>query len=180
MAPYSSSARSAWSFGTADSVSELTLTVLRLAFLAALWAFVLVVAAVMRTDLFGQRVSQARRAGKPAVKQARVAKPPKPAKSKRGNAHTLLVTDGSLKGTSITLGTTPITIGRSPESTLVIDDDYASNQHARIYPHQDHWVVEDLGSTNGTYLQRQRVAGPTVVPVGVPIRIGKTVLELRK
>jgi len=162
-------------------VSELTLTVLRLAFLAAIWAFVLTVAAVMRTDLFGQRVSQAgRRPAKPAIKQAKAPKPPKQTKAKRGNAHSLLVTDGSLKGTSITLGSSTITIGRSPESTLVIDDDYASNQHARIYQHQDHWVVEDLGSTNGTYLQRTRVAGPTVVPVGVPIRIGKTVLELRK
>ena len=162
-------------------MSELTLTVLRLAFLAAIWAFVLTVAAVMRTDLFGQRVSQAgRRPAKPAIKQGKPPKPPKQAKAKRGNAHSLLVTDGSLKGTSITLGTSAITIGRSPESTLVIDDDYASNQHARLYQHQDHWVVEDLGSTNGTYLQRTRVAGPTVVPVGVPIRIGKTVLELRK
>lgn len=162
-------------------MSELTLTVLRLAFLAAIWAFVLTVAAVMRTDLFGQRVSQAgRRSTKPAIKQAKAPKPPKPAKAKRGNAHSLLVTDGSLKGTSITLGTSTITIGRSPESTLVIDDDYASNQHARLYQHQDQWVVEDLGSTNGTYLQRTRIAGPTVVPVGVPIRIGKTVLELRK
>ena len=163
-------------------MSELTLTVLRLGFLAVLWAFVLIVAGVMRTDLFGNRVSQGGRAGraiKPA-KSAKLAKPPKPSKSKRGTARALFVVEGSLKGTAVTLGPNPITIGRSPESTLVIDDDYASSHHARIYPHNDSWVVEDLGSTNGTYLQRTRVAAPTVVPIGVPIRIGKTVLELRK
>ena len=52
-----------------------------------------------------------------------------------------------------------MTIGRSADSTLVIDDDYASNHHARIYPHEQNWVVEDLGSTNGTYLRRTRVDG---------------------
>lgn len=162
-------------------MSELTLTVLRLAFLAALWAFVLMVAAVMRSDLFGQRVSQSgRRTAKPTNKPPQRPKQPKPAKAKRGTPRSLIVTEGSLQGTSINLSSQPITIGRSPESTLVIDDDYASNHHARIYPHHETWVVEDLGSTNGTYVQRTRVTVPTAVPVGVPIRIGKTVLELRK
>lgn len=159
-------------------MSELTLTVIRLAFLIALWACVLTVAAVMRTDLFGQRVSQSgRRANKPVTKPAGRSKP---VKTKRGTPRTLIVTEGSLQGTSINLGSQPITIGRSPDSTLVIDDDYASSHHAKIYPHLDGWVVEDLGSTNGTYVQRSRVSLPTAVPVGVPIRIGKTVLELRK
>jgi pSer/pThr/pTyr-binding forkhead associated (FHA) protein len=160
-------------------MSELTLTVIRLAFLAVLWAFVLTVAGVMRTDLFGQRLTQ----GRPVKAQPRPTKAPKPAKTsrnKRGTARALVVTEGSLKGTSITLNDNAITIGRSPDSNLVIDDDYASNHHARVYPHNSTWVVEDLGSTNGTYLQRARVTAPTVVPLGVSIRIGKTVLELRK
>lgn len=161
-------------------MSELTLTVIRLAFLAVLWAFVLTVAGVMRTDLFGQRVTQAGRAVKAQVKQPKATKAPKAPKAKRGTARALVVTDGSLKGTAITLTDNPVTIGRSADSTLVIDDDYASNHHARVYPHNGAWVVEDLGSTNGTYLQRARVTAPTVVPLGVPIRIGKTVLELRK
>jgi pSer/pThr/pTyr-binding forkhead associated (FHA) protein len=62
----------------------------------------------------------------------------------------------------------------------VLNDDYASTYHARIFPQDGQWLVEDLGSTNGTYLDRQKVARPTPVPVGVPIRIGKTVLELRR
>lgn len=161
-------------------MSELTLTVIRLGFLAVLWAFVLVVAGVMRTDLFGQRVSGGRTRTKAAPKPTKQAKPPKPAKAKRGTPRTLYVSEGSLQGTSVNLAGGALTIGRSPECTLVIDDDYASSHHARIYPHNDGWVVEDLGSTNGTYLQNKRVTGPTVVRVGMPIRIGKTVLELRK
>ena len=62
----------------------------------------------------------------------------------------------------------------------MLDDDYASSRHARFFPKDGQWLVEDLGSTNGTYLDRTKVTGPTPVPLGVPIRIGKTVLELRK
>jgi pSer/pThr/pTyr-binding forkhead associated (FHA) protein len=63
----------------------------------------------------------------------------------------------------------------------VLDDDFASSRHARIFPDPSgQWVVEDLGSTNGTYLDRTKLTAPTPVPLGVPIRIGKTVLELRK
>ena len=162
-------------------MSELTLTVLRLGFLVLLWTFVLTLAGVMRADLFGPRV--ARQKVSKASARAAAVKQPKPQKSKagrRGQARTLTVVEGSLSGTSITLGTAPITIGRSADCTVVIDDDYASNHHARISPHEGDWVIEDLGSTNGTYVQRTRVTAPLRVPIGTPIRIGKTVLELRK
>jgi pSer/pThr/pTyr-binding forkhead associated (FHA) protein len=80
----------------------------------------------------------------------------------------------------VPLSDAPITIGRAADSTIVLDDDYASSHHARVYPHDGMWLVEDLGSTNGTYLDRRKVDGPTPVQIGIPIRIGKTVLELRK
>ena len=162
-------------------MSELTLTVLRLGFLALLWTFVLTLAGVMRSDLFGPRVNR-KRTPKSAGKSS-APKQPKAAKQKpgrRGSARTLTVLEGSLAGTTINLGTAPITIGRSGDCTVVIDDDYASNHHARITPQEGGWVIEDLGSTNGTYVQRTRVTGPVRVPIGTPIRIGKTVLELRK
>ncbi|MEU3572298.1 FHA domain-containing protein, partial [Kitasatospora sp. NPDC036755] len=74
-----------------------------------------------------------------------------------------------------------ITLGRAHDSTIVLDDDYASSRHARIYPDQTgQWTVEDLGSTNGTYLDRQRLTAPTPLQPGMPIRIGRTVIELRK
>jgi pSer/pThr/pTyr-binding forkhead associated (FHA) protein len=90
------------------------------------------------------------------------------------------VTQGALSGTSVRLGEAPVTLGRSHDSTIVLDDDYVSTRHARVYPRDGQWLVEDLGSTNGTYLDRTKVNGPTPVQIGVPIRVGKTVVELRK
>jgi pSer/pThr/pTyr-binding forkhead associated (FHA) protein len=154
-------------------VSELTLTVLRLGFIAVLWVFVLAVAGVMRADLFGQRVTQRTKPPKSAPK-------PSAPKTKKGTARTLVVLEGSLAGTPIALSDQAVTIGRAPDSTLVLDDDYVSSRHARLVPQQGRWLIEDMGSTNGTYLDRARISVPTVVPLGTPIRIGKTVLELRK
>jgi pSer/pThr/pTyr-binding forkhead associated (FHA) protein len=91
-----------------------------------------------------------------------------------------VVTEGALAGTSLTLSDAPVTIGRADDSTLVLTDDYASSRHARLVPGEGAWMVEDLGSTNGTYLGQAKVARPTAVPLGAPIRIGKTVLELRR
>ncbi len=135
------------------------------------------VVGVIRRDLFaGARATGwSRRPGGSAS-----ATGGRPAKVKRGRAaHQLVVTDGALAGTRITLGETPITIGRAEDSTLVITDDYASARHARLVPRAGQWFVEDLGSTNGTYLDRAKVTAPTPVPLGVPIRIGRTSLELR-
>ena len=117
---------------------------------------------------------------------AKPEKPPKPgkepkaAKPKRGQPKTLTVTAGSLAGTTIELAEAAITLGRAADNTLVLDDDYASGHHARLRPYDGGWLVEDLGSTNGTFLDKAKVSAPTPVPVGVPVRIGKTALELRK
>jgi pSer/pThr/pTyr-binding forkhead associated (FHA) protein len=96
----------------------------------------------------------------------------------RGPKH-LVVTAGPLSGTRITLGEQAILIGRADDSTLVLTDDFASSRHARLTNRSGQWYVEDLGSTNGTYLDQQRVQGPLLVGPGQPIRIGQTVLELR-
>lgn len=156
-------------------MSELTLTIIKLGFLAVLWLFVVTALSVMRGDLYGA----ARPAPAPA-RPVRVPKPPRQTRPKRGAPSRLLVTEGALAGTSVTLGDAPVTMGRAPDSTLVLNDDYASNRHARLFPRDGQWFVEDLGSTNGTYLARQKVTGPTPVPMGAPIRVGKTVVELRK
>ncbi|MGN6245989.1 MAG: FHA domain-containing protein FhaB/FipA [Motilibacteraceae bacterium] len=168
------------------NVSELTLTIIKLGFLAVLWLFVLTAVSVMRSDLFGTKVAGRNgaapaRAGK-APKPAKPVKPARPARGARGRGEpsVLVVTAGSLAGTSLRLGEVPVTIGRAQDSTLVLDDDYASGRHARLFPQEGRWFVEDLGSTNGTYLDRQKVTAPTPVPLGVPVRVGKTVVELRK
>jgi hypothetical protein len=190
-------------------VSPLTLKLIQVGFLALLWLMVLSVAAVMRGDLFARRRTKPPKQGKPGkvarpvsaasaaagaaapaaatevavpvpVVPAVQSGPSKPPKPKRGAARTLLITAGARQGTSIELGASPISIGRLPENTVVLEDDYVSGRHARLYPHEGAWVVEDLGSTNGTYLDRTRLTVPMVLPVGTPVRIGKSVLELRK
>jgi pSer/pThr/pTyr-binding forkhead associated (FHA) protein len=162
-----------------SEMSSLTLTIIRLGFLAVLWLFVLTAVSVMRSDLFGRRVAP-RPASRAAPPPPRPSKQPKPAKGRRGAPSVLVVTQGALTGTSVRLTDMPVTLGRAQDSTIVLDDDYVSSRHARIYPHDGQWLVEDMGSTNGTYLERQKVSGPTPVKIGVPIRIGKTTVELRK
>ncbi|GAA3188717.1 MULTISPECIES: FHA domain-containing protein FhaB/FipA [Streptomyces] len=174
-------------------MSELTLTVMRLGFLAVLWLFVIVAVQVIRSDLFGTRVTQrgaARRGGQEARGQRQQAAPPQQRRQeggrgnnrqRRGAPTKLVVSEGTLQGTTVALQGQTISLGRAHDSTIVLDDDYASSRHARIYPDRDgQWIVEDLGSTNGTYLDRNRLTTPTPIPLGAPIRIGKTVIELRK
>ena len=154
--------------------SALALQVMRFGFLALLWLFVLVSLRVIRGDL--------RTSGQP-----RIAVPP-PARRRGGRSGAaqastapshLLVTAGDLMGTRISLSGAPVLIGRAPDSTLVLTDDYASNRHARISLQDGIWVVEDLGSTNGTYVGQRKLDGPVPLEPGIGVRIGKTVLELR-
>jgi pSer/pThr/pTyr-binding forkhead associated (FHA) protein len=161
-------------------MSNLTLFLIRLAFLAVLWLFVIAAVGVVRTDLFGSSRPRRQRRRQRKLAQAKATRPPRPGRSGRGAPQRLLVTAGGLAGTSIGLADQQITIGRANDATLVLHDDYASTRHARLFPQDGQWIVEDLGSTNGTYLDRQKVTQPTPVPPGVPIRIGKTVLELRR
>jgi hypothetical protein len=160
-------------------MNALTLTLIRVAFLAVLWLFVIAAIGVVRTDLLGTVATKMRR-GRNQPMPMQQPKPPRPTKPGRGTPRFLVVTEGGLSGVSIDLTDQQITMGRANDATLVLNDDYASTYHARIFPQDGQWLVEDLGSTNGTYLDRQKVARPTPVPVGVPIRVGKTVVELRR
>ena len=166
-------------------MSELTLTLLRLGFLALMWILVLSVVAVLRRDLFGTQVT--RRQTQPADVRGRARPPrnrtaeqPRPITAPAGSPRSLVVTEGSLQGTTIALGQAPILIGRAPECTLVLEDDFASGRHARFSLQSGVWILEDLGSTNGTFLGRSKVEAPTAVDPGTPVRIGRTVLELRR
>jgi hypothetical protein len=95
-------------------------------------------------------------------------------------AHRLVITSGPRSGTELALGRDPITIGRSSESGLVIRDDYTSTHHARLLLWNDEWMIQDLDSTNGTFLDGRRVTVPTQVPLDTPIKIGTTTFELRR
>jgi hypothetical protein len=163
-------------------MSELTFTLLRLGYLVLLWVFVLTAVAVLRRDLAARGAVQTERKRRsrepvPARPQAAAAAP---AESPRGSRPTrLVVTAGPLTGTSLPLGASSILIGRAPSCTLVLDDDYSSSRHARIFPQGDSWFVEDLGSTNGTFLGDRQVSGPTPLQPGVGVQIGRSVVELQ-
>ncbi|HTZ44456.1 MAG TPA: FHA domain-containing protein [Jatrophihabitans sp.] len=149
---------------------------MRFAFLALLWLFIYGMVRVIRAEL--------RTSGAPRVAVAnrpKKAKRAAPAESRpvRGALSQLIVTEGTLAGTRIALTGKPILIGRANDSTLVLTDDYASTRHARISETNNVWYLEDLGSTNGTYVGQTKVTGPIPLEAGVVIRIGKTAMELR-
>lgn len=152
-------------------MSDLTLTLLRYGFLILLWVLVISIVSALRRDLMiGQRT---RTETRPARQSPSVTPAP------RKSARELIVTEGPLKGTSLELTNSPILLGRAQEATLVLDDDYASGRHARLFPQGSRWFVEDLGSTNGTFVSGRQLTRALPVEPGIPIRIGKTVIELR-
>lgn len=153
-------------------MSDLVLTLLRLSYLLLLWAMVLVCIGVLRQDIFGTRITDRFR-GRGSGRHDTAPAP------NRSPSVTLVVTEGPLRGTRLDLTTSAVLIGRSPSATLVVEDDFASGRHARIFPHDGAWYLEDLGSTNGTWLSGHRVDGPEPIGMGEPVKIGSTVLELR-
>ncbi|GAA1841323.1 FHA domain-containing protein FhaB/FipA [Actinomadura bangladeshensis] len=163
-------------------MSPFTLTLIKLAFLAVLWLFVIAAVGVIRADLFGSKAATKAATRPSPSRPPRQPKPPRQQQrsAQHGAPTRLVVVQGERAGTVIDLTGVPITIGRANDATLVVTDDYASSRHARIFAQDGQWIVEDLGSTNGTYLGRTKVSRPMPVPPGVPVRIGKTVIELRK
>lgn len=164
-------------------MSELTVTLLRLGYLVLLWAFVLSAIGVLRRDLYGTRITSRRRPRPAAAPAAGTDAPAAPApargRNRRGGPTRLVVTEGPLRGTTLPLAASAVLIGRAPSCTLVLDDDYSSSRHARVFPEGGQWLVEDMGSTNGTFLDDQRVTDPVPVRPGAQIRIGQSVLELQ-
>jgi pSer/pThr/pTyr-binding forkhead associated (FHA) protein len=158
-------------------VSELTLTIIKLGFLAVLWLFVLSTVSVIRSDLFGSRVSRSRKNDRPPPRQP---KPSRAPKRKRGDPSVAMVVQGASSGLSVPLAETPLVIGRGADCEIRIEDEYVSTRHAVLKPQGATWYVEDLGSTNGTFVGESRIHGPTAVGSGVPVRIGKTIIELYK
>jgi len=177
-------------------MGELTLLVLRLAFLVLMWVFVFAIVYALRSDLFGQRVRRMPQnvpaatfpaatsvpAPAPAPALAAPATEPHraPPLATAATARRLVITSGPREGVEVDLPAEQLTIGRSSESGLVIRDDYTSTHHARLMLWNDEWVIQDLDSTNGTFLDGVRVTLPTPVPIGRPVTIGTTSFELRR
>ena len=150
-------------------MSELVVAAIKIVFLVLLWIFIALVADVIRRDMFGRKVT--------------AASLPKPEKSRRKRGKNALprhfaVSQGNQQGLSIPLEPT-INLGRAADSTFFLDDDYASARHAQLIQRDKHtWVITDLSSTNGTYVNGQRLTSPVAITLGDVIRIGKTLMRL--
>lgn len=167
-------------------MSEFTVTVFRFVFFIILWLFVFGVAGVLRRDIFGPRrgSKKSRRGGRssrtsaPPQQASQPTPAPAPVKP-QSQAHpgSIRVTAGPLAGTSVVLSGAPVTFGRAPDNTIVINDDFASSHHARIIAANGSWVLEDLNSTNGTIVDGSRMHSPIGLRIGTQITIGHTTLE---
>jgi pSer/pThr/pTyr-binding forkhead associated (FHA) protein len=182
-------------------VSQLTITLIRFGLLALLWIFVFSIVGVLRSDIYGTRVSrrsQRRRGtpapeppaqpsrdtparGQPPAGRQAPTSPPAAAENVGSHPGSLTVTSGALAGTSVPLRAAGVVIGRNPECALVLTDDYASGRHVKVYATTDGWYAEDLGSTNGTLLDGTRMAPNSPQPIrqGTEITVGRTTIQLR-
>jgi pSer/pThr/pTyr-binding forkhead associated (FHA) protein len=178
-------------------MSDLALFLVRVGFLAVIWIFVFSIISVIRADLFGQKVvSRVAEANAPVVVSAPVipaAPLNNPAPTDTGGIPTLdlegsepqiiasklSITAGARKGQELRLDRREISIGRADNADLVIRDEFASTHHAKLVLMNGDWLIQDLNSTNGTYVNGKRVGTPVTVKIGIPVQIGNTVFELR-
>ncbi|MBT1169757.1 FHA domain-containing protein [Bifidobacterium sp. SO4] len=175
-------------------MTELTFALLKYGFLILLWVFVWLCVRSLHRDIetFSPRPSRARRRRereREAHKaNAEIPQPQSPVRAHRtptagsgAEPALLVIIDGPLAGSSVPLSGSEITLGRAASNTVVLDDEFVSSHHARVYkdPRAGQWAIEDLNSTNGTVVNLQRINRPTILPARVPVRIGATTFELR-
>ena len=146
------------------------LLVLKVVFLALLYLFVYLVVRAVAVDVRRSKARGGAVVPAPAARVGGKARPPRTLAvidDRGGKAQTYRL-DGNVQ------------IGRGDACDIKLSDTYVSSNHARIYRREDAWFVEDLGSTNGTYLNQRRLTAPAELRAGDKLRIGKTVLELRR
>jgi pSer/pThr/pTyr-binding forkhead associated (FHA) protein len=148
----------------AASVEPFTLSALKYALLALLFLFIW---RAMRWVVRGLNVDRTPSAGRGSV-----------ATTPARQTMLLVQPDGTKPYPDRLEGTT--TIGRAAECELRIDDTYVSQQHARIFDRGGNWYVADLGSTNGTFVNEQKLVAPAMLTPGDKVRIGTTTVELRR
>ena len=170
-------------------LTELTFAILKYGFLVLLWIFVACTVRSLYRDIetLSPRKSRAHRRKERAARKAVESPAPVAAAAPSASAATnakptlLVIIDGPLAGSSVPLAGNTITLGRSASNTVVLDDEFVSSHHARVYtdPATGRWAIEDLGSTNGTVVNHQRLNAPMILGARVPVRIGATTFELR-
>ena len=149
---------------------DIVLVLLKFAFLGLLYIFVARAVRAVVLELRGSATPAPARAPAPQRSPKRVKKAPRKA---------VIVEGSSSSGKTFELNDEVI-LGRGEKCHVVLDDTYVSTVHARLFPKSEGVFVEDLGSTNGTYLNRRRVTSAVEVQRGDHVKVGKTVLEMRK
>jgi pSer/pThr/pTyr-binding forkhead associated (FHA) protein len=153
-------------------VPPFVLTVLKVIFLGLLYFFIW---RAFRSVVVGLRPASGPRGMPPGPR------PSRPARSDGKPPRELVVLDEKGgKGRTVRLGEGQLNIGRAEACQLQLGDTYVSSFHARIYQKDGSWFVEDLGSTNGTYLNQRRLTAPAALQAGDRVRVGKTTMELRR
>jgi pSer/pThr/pTyr-binding forkhead associated (FHA) protein len=148
-------------------VPPLVLNLLKFLFLALLYLFLLRAVRIIYLDLVGPRVPRARR-------------PQQTQRRRKGTPRMVIVNEPEASSRTFALRDSELVIGRSEKCHVKLADTYCSQLHARIYDKDGAWFVEDLGSTNGTYLNRMKVTAPSPLSAGDEVRVGKTMLEVRR
>jgi pSer/pThr/pTyr-binding forkhead associated (FHA) protein len=157
-------------------MSEIALTIIKVVYLALLWLFILSAVSVIRSDLFGKTI---RASEQPQPQELETPPPPsRKGKRQRGEPRVFMISQGNQAGLSAELAGGVIMIGRGADCQLILDDDYVSTRHARVVSTPTGIYAEDLGSTNGTYVNGQRITAPTTITLADTVRIGKTMLRL--
>ncbi len=166
-------------------MSDQLLFLLKLCLLALLYLFFFrVVRAVWAELRAGEPAKVPVAAAAPAAAATAAATSPSrkdrkaAAKAAKAVPQLVVVEPAAQRGRSYPLGN-EASIGRAAGCQITVDDTYVSQIHARVFARDGQWMVEDLGSTNGTWMNRQKVAGPMVVTRGDRVQVGNTVLELR-
>lgn len=152
----------------------------RIALLVLLWFFIFMAMRTMRRDVNAAAgVSPRRSKEKDAATGTASAPPPAPARKRGAQARALSIVDGPLKGSHMEITTlSELVMGRSPDCTFVLGDDYASGRHARLFRRGNDWFVEDLDSRNGTFIGGNRIDQPERVEVGSDVKLGRTTVRL--
>lgn len=155
-------------------MSPFVLSVLKYSLLVLLYFFVFRAVRSVALDVTGRRrerrASEMRTPSAPPARASKGGKPP--------SQVVVHEADGAKPRTVRLTGSTPI--GRGDACAIRLADTYVSQMHARLYDQNGLWHVEDLGSTNGTYLNDRKVVQPVPVHAGDVVKVGKTVLELRR
>ena len=164
-------------------MSELALLLVRIGFVAVLWIFIFSLLSVIRADIYGRRVirSVAQQSGS-SVSNVDTGDNPEietEGEVEAGGPSHLYVITGVSAGSKIPLDKRELFIGRAPSCELIVTDEFASSQHAKVVHIGGDWVIQDLDSTNGTFVDGVRIQTPEVLRMNIPVRVGKTTFELR-